>query len=98
MTIAPNISSNSNLLIAELVTPEMSVFLDNAHMVVMPGSEGEFGVMPGHVSLLSTLEPGIVTIYNTEMQIINQFSISTGFTEITEKSVTIIVEQATHIE
>ncbi len=87
-----------NLLIAEIVTPEASFNIEDAYMVVMPGSEGEFSVLPGHVSLLSTLEPGIVLIYNKKLQVINRFATAVGFVEVTEKSVIIFVEQACQMD
>ena len=82
----------------ELFTPEVSFALIDAYMVVMPGSEGEFGVMAGHVSLLATLSPGMIVIYNNKMQITSRYSIAAGFVEVTEKSVVVFVEHATEVE
>ena len=49
----------------ELVTPEKLVRSDEVHMVVVPGSEGEFGVMAGHAPFMTTLKDGDLKIYKT---------------------------------
>lgn len=46
----------------EIVTPDGMIFSDNVKSVVLPGSEGEFGVYPGHISLVSILKAGVVDI------------------------------------
>lgn len=76
----------------ELVTPERLVRSDDVHMVVVPGSEGEFGVLEGHAPLMSTIKNGPVSIYmaaNSEPEIIN---IEGGFAEVNEKGLTILAE------
>ena len=82
-----------NLLKVEIITPESSFCFQDVHMVIMPGSDGEFGVLPGHVSLISALDPGIVSLHGHHSKILGRFSISLGFAEVTGKSVTILVEQ-----
>ena len=49
----------------ELVTPEKLVRSDDVHMVVVPGVEGEFGVMAGHAPFMTTLKDGDLKIYRT---------------------------------
>ncbi len=49
----------------ELVTPERLVRSDEVHMVVVPGIEGEFGVMAGHAPFMTTLKDGELKIYKT---------------------------------
>ena len=49
----------------EIVTPEKLVRSDEAHMVVVPGSDGDFGVMEGHSPMMSTLRDGTLSIYAT---------------------------------
>ncbi len=89
--------TESNSLLVEIVTPEAAFYSKEVYMINMPGSEGEFGVLFGHVSLLAKLQPGIVTIFDAKMQIIDRISITEGFAEITDKSVSLLVEQAEHI-
>jgi F-type H+-transporting ATPase subunit epsilon len=49
----------------ELVTPERQVMSADVHMVVVPGSEGEFGVMAGHAPFMTTLRDGELAVYRT---------------------------------
>jgi len=86
-----NLNSSIKL---EITTPEASFKFDEVYMVVMPGTEGEFGVLEGHVPLIATLEEGVVVIYDNKMNIKDKISISSGFVEVTSSSVMILVEQA----
>jgi F-type H+-transporting ATPase subunit epsilon len=52
----------ADLLHFELVTPERLVRSEDVHMVVVPGSEGEFGAMAGHAPLMTTLKDGSLTV------------------------------------
>ena len=91
-------TNHSNKVLSfELFTPEASFALADAYMVVMPGSEGEFGVMAGHVALLATLVSGMIIVYNNKMQVTIRYSIAAGFVEVTEKSVVVFVEHATEV-
>lgn len=84
-----------NSLNVEIITPTSSFEFKDAHMAVMPGAKGEFGVLPGHVPLISSLASGLVTIFQgNHMKVVGRISISPGFVEVTGKSVTILVEQA----
>lgn len=77
----------------ELVTPEKLVRSESVHMVVVPGSEGEFGVLEGHAPLMSTIRDGDVAIYqsaNSQPEIIR---IEGGFAEVNEKGLTILAER-----
>ncbi|MBN8531674.1 MAG: F0F1 ATP synthase subunit epsilon, partial [Alphaproteobacteria bacterium] len=53
-------------LTAELVTPEQLLFADSVTMVVVPGVEGDFGVLPGHAPLISQVRPGVVDFHLTD--------------------------------
>ena len=55
----------ADLLHFELVTPERLVRSEDVHMVVVPGSEGEFGAMAGHAPLMTTLKDGPLTVFKT---------------------------------
>lgn len=97
MTEANNLFSTQLTLKAEIVTPESAFYLKNVRMIVMPGSKGELGILPGHVSLLVGLQAGLVTIYDHNMQILDRIFIASGFAEVTEKSATILVEKAGYL-
>ncbi len=51
-----------NTIKFELVTPEKPYFSDAAEMVLIPGLEGDFGVLPGHAPIISSLRPGVVEV------------------------------------
>lgn len=76
----------------ELVTPERLVRSDEVHMVVVPGSEGEFGVLEGHAPLMSTIKNGPVSIYATANAVPEVINIEGGFAEVNEKGLTILAE------
>lgn len=72
----------------DIVSPERSVYSAAASLVEVPGSEGDFGVMPGHMPLISTLRPGVVTIH-AEAGFM-RFFIESGYAEVTNESCTIL--------
>ncbi len=78
----------------EIVTPEALLFSREVHMITMPGASGEFGVLFGHVPLVSSINPGSVIIHNQEMKIIEHFFVSYGFVEVKSSSVILLVEKA----
>lgn len=86
----------SDLLIkVEIITPEDIFTFSDVYMVVMPGSEGEFGVLPGHMSLIATLDSGEISIYDKSMKIIKSIAINAGIADVNATSVLILTDQAT---
>ena len=81
----------------ELVTPEKIMTSIEADMVVAPGGDGNFGVLPGHAPLLSTLRPGIVDIYEGEIVSARIF-VGGGFAEVTDEGFTVLAEEAVAVE
>jgi F-type H+-transporting ATPase subunit epsilon len=79
-------------LVLEIVTPEKMAFSGKIEEVTVPGSEGEFGVLRGHASLLSSLDVGVLN-YSQESKK-TYYAISTGYAEVTASKVTILVETA----
>ena len=79
-------------IILEVVTPEKVVVSQEVDMVVAPGSEGEFGVLPGHVLFLSGIIPGEMR-YNSGSETIS-LVVSTGFAEVSDDKVSILVDAA----
>lgn len=77
----------------ELVTPEKLVRSEAVHMVVVPGSEGEFGVLEGHAPLMSTMRNGLVMIYKTDGAQPETIAIEGGFAEVNEQGLTILAER-----
>ena len=78
----------------ELVTPERLVRSDEVHMVVVPGSEGEFGVMAGHAPFMTTLRDGQLKVYRTASGEPETISVSGGFAEVGENGLTVLAEKA----
>jgi len=79
-------------LFLEVVTPEKVVVSQEVDMVVAPGIEGEFGVLPGHVLFLSGIIPGEMR-YNSDSETIS-LVVSTGFAEVSDDRVSILVDAA----
>lgn len=77
----------------ELVTPEKLVRSEAVYMVVVPGSEGEFGVLEGHAPLMSTVRDGLVSIYKSEGAAPETIAIEGGFAEVNEQGLTILAER-----
>ena len=78
----------------ELVTPEKLVMSDDVYMVVIPGSEGEAGVMAGHAPFMTTLRDGDVAIYRTANGQPEKVRVTGGFAEVSDKGLTVLAESA----
>ncbi len=81
--------ANGAKVIFELVTPAQLVFSEDADMVVVPGAEGDFGVLPGHTPFLTTLRPGLIDIHNGG-SIAQSLFVEGGFAEATEERCTVL--------
>ena len=79
----------------ELVTPARLVRSDDVHMVVVPGTEGEFGVLEGHAPFMSTVRDGTLKIYKTEGGQPEEIEVQGGFAEVGENGLTVLAE---HVE
>jgi F-type H+-transporting ATPase subunit epsilon len=83
-------------ILLEVVTPERLLLSQPVDMVIAPGSEGEFGVLPGHCHFLSTLRIGELR-YQTE-DVWHYMSVLWGFAEVTPTKVTVMAEVAEKAE
>ena len=77
----------------ELVTPTKLVRTDDVYMVVVPGSEGEFGVLEGHAPVMSTINDGALKIYKSEGAAPEEIKIQGGFAEVGDNGLTVLAEQ-----
>jgi F-type H+-transporting ATPase subunit epsilon len=77
----------------ELVTPEELLVSRDADMVVVPGSEGNFGVLPGHAPLISTIRPGTIDIYEGST-IAERIFVAGGLAEVTPERCTVLADEA----
>ena len=77
----------------ELVTPERLVRADDVHMVVVPGTEGDFGVLEGHAPFMSTMRSGDLAIYRAAGAEPERIALQGGFAEVNERGLTVLAEQ-----
>ena len=75
-----------------LVTPEKMLRSEEVHMVVVPGTEGDFGVMAGHAPYMATLRDGELAIYRAAGAEPERIQVRGGFAEISEKGLTVLTE------
>jgi F-type H+-transporting ATPase subunit epsilon len=80
----------------ELVAPERLLASDLCDMVVVPGAEGDFGVLPEHSLLMALLRPGIIEIYEGS-QVTQRIFVGGGFAEVNEEGCTVLAEEAVPI-
>jgi len=76
----------------EIVTPEATAYSEDVEMVTLPGAEGELGVYPNHVPLLTTLNPGELRVLKDGKETF--LAIGEGFVEITGTSVSVLTDMA----
>ncbi len=81
----------------DLVSPEQLVFNDKAGMIIVPGKEGDMGVLPGHSKLLSSLRPGRVMVYGEDKRLLQSFFVSGGFVEINPEKCIVLAEEVFEI-
>ena len=77
----------------ELVTPEKLVVSEDVHMVVVPGTEGEFGVLEGHAPLMSTVRDGEIAIYKTQGAAPETIAVEGGFAEVNGFGLVVLAEK-----
>ena len=78
----------------ELVTPERLLLSEEVHMVVVPGTEGDFGVLEGHAPVMSTIRDGELAVYRTAGAEPERIAITGGFAEVNDKGLTVLAEKA----
>ena len=76
-----------------LVMPEREVLATEADMVVVPGSEGDFGVLHGHAPLISTVRPGVLEVLQGN-KVEQRFIVVGGFAEVTPERCTVLADEA----
>ena len=76
----------------ELVTPTKLVRSEEVHMVVVPGTEGDFGVLEGHAPVMSTIRDGELAVYRAFPGEPERIPVRGGFAEVNEKGLTVLAE------
>jgi F-type H+-transporting ATPase subunit epsilon len=80
----------------ELASPEKLVFSGEVDQVDVPGSEGDFGVFAGHAPVVTTLRPGMLTVYQSGEK--QQIVVHGGFAEVGAKGLTVLADMATQLK
>jgi F-type H+-transporting ATPase subunit epsilon len=78
----------------ELVTPDKLIVSEDVHMVVVPGVEGESGIMAGHAPYMTTLRNGEIAVYRSQGAQPERIPVTGGFAEVSEKGLTVLAESA----
>lgn len=76
-----------------LVMPERELLATEADMVVVPGGEGDFGVLHGHAPLISTVRPGVLEVIQ-DNKVEQRFIVVGGFAEVTPQRCTVLADEA----
>lgn len=77
----------------DLVSPEELVFNDKVGTIIIPGKDGDMGVLPGHSKLLSSLRSGRVMVYGEDKQLLKSFFVSGGFVEVNPEKCILLAEE-----
>ena len=86
-----------NKVAFELVAPERLLFSAEVDMVVVPGAEGDFGVLPGHAPVIVSVRPGVIDIYvgGVDAKFIRErIFVAGGFAEVSGSRCTVLAEEA----
>ena len=78
----------------ELVTPDRLIQSDDVYMVVVPGVEGESGIMAGHAPYMTTLKNGEIAVYKSQGTQPERIPVTGGFAEVSDKGLTVLAETA----
>jgi len=76
----------------EIVTPEGKIYSEQVDMVTLPGAEGEMGVFPEHVPVMTQVVPGEITVRKDGRE--HQMAVGNGFVEITGDHVAVMTDMA----
>lgn len=87
----------SNTFQFSLVSPERVILEQPVTMVVLPGSEGNIGVLPDHAPMVTTLRPGVLTVYEGD-KILTKMFVDGGVSEITPTRCTALVTKGTPLD
>jgi F-type H+-transporting ATPase subunit epsilon len=77
----------------ELVSPARLLVSSPVEMVVVPGSEGDFGALPRHAPMITTVRPGVIDVYDNG-KVSSRIFVAGGFAEVNEERITVLAEEA----
>ena len=82
----------------DLVSPENLIFNDQVGMIIVPGKDGDLGILPGHSKVISSLRAGRVMIYKEDKNLIKSYFVSGGFVEINPEKCIVLAEDVIEID
>lgn len=89
--------ANAKKIRLELFSPEKLLLAEDVTMVVMPGTEGQFGVLADHIPLVSTLEPGAIDVYQGN-SVDHRIFVAGGFVEVDGERCIVLAEDAMPVD
>ena len=81
----------------DLVSPENLIFNDEVGTIIVPGKDGDIGVLPGHTQVMSSLRPGRVMVYSEDKNLVKSFFVSGGFAEINPEKCIVLAESGVEL-
>ena len=81
----------------DLVSPEKLLFNDDVGMIIVPGKDGDIGVLPGHSKVLSSMRAGRVMVYGENKNLLKSFFVTGGFVEINPQKCIVLAEEIDEI-
>ena len=91
------IDTNAQTFNFELVSPERKLMSGPVKMAVIPGEEGDFGVLPNHSALVSSIRPGVILVYGEDNEAPQRIFIAGGFADVTGTNTTVLAEEAVNV-
>ncbi len=85
-----------NTIEFDLVSPQKLLMSEPVEMVVVPGTEGDVGVLPGHSLLIAAVRPGVIDIHEGG-QVRESIFVAGGFAEVSPERCTVLAEEAVHV-
>lgn len=79
-------------MLLEIVTPEGAVYSEQVDSVVLPGIEGEMGILPGHIPLMTQIAPGELVVSKAGQT--TRLAVGEGFIEVTQDHVAVLTDMA----
>ena len=81
----------------DLVSPENLIFSDEVGMIIIPGKDGDLGILPGHSKVMSSLRPGRVIVFGEDKNLLKSFFVSGGFAEINPEKCIVLAESVVEL-
>jgi F-type H+-transporting ATPase subunit epsilon len=91
-------AANNNTFSFELVSPERKLMSTPARMVVVPGEQGDFGVLPNHSALVSGIRPGVLAVHDAAGGEPARIFVAGGFADVSPTNLTVLAEEAVRVE